>query len=123
MVHTNVMIFALLEMCVSFREYPNRKLGLISLFIFIMWYIIWVHIIKYKSDHWVYPVLGAFNLLERILFLTFMCIAGLCIYFVGEFLNKIIWAKQLRRLKRSKRHRESGVYVENEPTLNGSPIN
>lgn len=103
--HTNIMIFITLELFMSFRKYPARKHAVTCLFIFNLIYIAWVHVIKYMSDKWVYPVLEVFNLPQRIAFLTFMCVFGLSFYYIGEFLNNKIWASELKSSSKSKKHK------------------
>lgn len=92
--HTNVMVFIVLEMFASYRQYPARKPAVATLFVFNVAYIVWLHVIKYMSGKWVYPVLDVLNLPQRIGFLTFMCIFGMSFYFIGEFLNNKIWPSE-----------------------------
>lgn len=103
--HTNVAIFALLELFLSFRQYPNRKTGFTGLLIFNLGYVIWIHIIKYKSGRWVYPILDVLSLPQRIGFIIFIGIFGISFYFVGEFLNNKIWAKELKPNKSGKKQK------------------
>lgn len=99
--HTNVAVFIVLEMVISFRKYPLRKKAVTGLLIFNICYVIWILIIKYKSDKWVYPVLDVLNLPQRVGFITFMGIFGISFYFVGEYLNSKIWAFELKTTKAS----------------------
>lgn len=39
--HTNIMIFTLLEMITSFRVYPKRSKGFTGLFVFTAIYFVW----------------------------------------------------------------------------------
>lgn len=104
--HTNIMVFIVLEMFASFRKYPARKPALTTLFGFNIVYIIWVHVIKYMSGKWVYPVLDVFNLPQRIAFLAFMSVFSLGFYLIGEFLNSKIWASELKITKSgAKKHK------------------
>ena len=104
--HTNIVIFILLELFISFREYPNRKTGITGLLIFNILYVIWIHIIKYKSGRWVYPILDVLTLPQRIGFIVFIGVFGISFYFVGEYLNNKIWANELKPTKSSgKKHK------------------
>lgn len=104
--HTNVMVFIILEMFAAYRKYPARKQAVTALLVFNIAYIVWVHVIKYMSGKWVYPVLDVLNLPQRIGFLTFMCIFGMSFYFIGEFLNNKIWASELKHSKSgAKKHK------------------
>lgn len=94
--HTNVAIFILLELFLSFRQYPNRKSGFTGLLIFNICYVIWIHIIKAVSGRWVYPILEVLNLPQRIGFILFIGVFGISFYFIGELLNNKIWASELK---------------------------
>ncbi|XP_031629457.1 androgen-induced gene 1 protein-like isoform X1 [Contarinia nasturtii] len=99
--HTNIVFFILLELLVSFRQYPAGKSGFIGLLVFNIFYVIWIHIIKFKTDRWVYPVLEVLNLPQRIGFILFIGIFGISFYFVGEYVNKRVWANELKSNKSS----------------------
>lgn len=94
--HTNIVVFVVLEMILTFRQYPNRKTGFTGLLVFNVAYLIWIHIIKYKSGRWVYPILDVLSLPQRLVFMLVIGVFGISFYFVGEFLNNKIWAKQLK---------------------------
>lgn len=104
--HTNIVIFIVLELFLSFRQYPSRKTGFTGLLVFNVCYLIWIHIIKYMSGRWVYPILEVLTLPQRIIFMLVVGIFGISFYFVGEFLNNKIWAKELQTPKSStKKHK------------------
>lgn len=89
--HTNIMLFILIEMYTCYAKYPSRKLGLTVLLSFMATYLIWIHVIHAYSGLWVYPVLDVLNLPGRLMF--FVGLLGLCLmlYLFGEKLHKIIW--------------------------------
>lgn len=89
--HTNIMIFILLEMYTSYAKYPKRKLGAGILTVFMLIYLIWIHIIHAYSDMWVYPVLDVLNLPGRLVFFIGLLGLSLSLYVVGEKLSKSIW--------------------------------
>lgn len=101
--HTNIVVFICVEMCTSFRQYPTRKNGLTGLVIFMLAYLSWIHIIRYVSGIWVYPVLEVLDLPQRIVFFIVNLLFGLSFYFVGEFVNKHLWASELKSVKVSKK--------------------
>lgn len=104
--HTNIVIFVLLELFISFRQYPTRKNGFTGLLIFNILYVIWIHIIKYKSGRWVYPILEVLTLPQRIGFILFTGLFGISFYFIGEYLNNRVWANELKPSKLSaKKHK------------------
>lgn len=103
--HTNIVVFILVEMCTSFRQYPLRKKGLTGLVIFMAAYLLWIHVIRYVSGIWVYPVLEVLNLPQRIVFFIVNLLFGLSFYYLGEFANKHLWTSELRHIKQSKKHK------------------
>lgn len=103
--HTNIVIFILLELILTFRQYPSRKTGFTGLLIFNVCYVIWIHIIKYKSGKWVYPILDVLSLPQRIGFILFIGVFGISFYFVGEFLNNKIWANEIKTNKNGQKHK------------------
>lgn len=97
--HTNIAIFIVLEMCVSFRKYPSRKAGLTGLGIFMIAYLVWIHVIYHVSGIWVYPVLEVLALPQRLVFFAASLFFSVVLYRSGEFVNNIIWVKELKQLK------------------------
>lgn len=75
------------------HKYPCRKSGLGGLSVFMLAYLVWVHIIKYKTNIWVYPVLAVLNWPQRIGFYIFTMAVPVTFYFVGEFINNLLWNK------------------------------
>ncbi|XP_021920926.1 androgen-induced gene 1 protein-like isoform X2 [Zootermopsis nevadensis] len=103
--HTNIVIFTLLEMVSSFRTYPKRSTGLTGLLAFMVIYLIWVHVIFSKSGVWVYPVLDVLNWWQRIIFYLVSLSLQASLYIVGETLNKAKWGKVQKELEGSKRRK------------------
>lgn len=97
--HTNIVIFIVLEMFTSFRQYPSRRLCLTSLALFMAAYLAWLHVIKHYSGVWVYPILDVLPLPERCVFFAVNLVVGVSLYFVGEVLNNKIWSAELKQLK------------------------
>ncbi|XP_014096193.1 androgen-induced gene 1 protein isoform X2 [Bactrocera oleae] len=98
--HTNVVVFMILELFTSFRAYPKRSTGLAGLSAFIVSYLIWLHVVKYYSGFWVYPVLEVLLLPQRIVFFVAVITITLCLYLFGEFMNNIVWEKELKLAQR-----------------------
>lgn len=92
--HTNIMIFILLEMILTYHRYPCRKPALAGLVAFLIAYLVWVHVIYFKANAWVYPVLAVLNWPQRIGFYIFTAAVPILLYFFGEFLNNQIWSKK-----------------------------
>lgn len=102
--HTNILIFAFIELILSFRQYPRRLAGVAGLLVFLVAYMVWVHLIKYMTGKWVYTFLNWLNVPQRLAFMAIYCVCTVCVYFVGEFLNKIFWAKELKFANSNGKH-------------------
>jgi hypothetical protein len=92
--HTNIMIFIVLEMIFTYHKYPCRKSALAGLGTLMLAYLTWVHVIYFNAGAWVYPVLAVLNWPQRIGFYVFTCSVPFIFYFLGEFLNGQIWSKK-----------------------------
>ncbi|KAM7352163.1 androgen-induced gene 1 protein-like isoform 2-T2 [Cochliomyia hominivorax] len=93
--HTNVTIYMFMEMFMCFHIYPEFCLGLIIILSFMLFYILWLHFIKYFAGFWVYPFLNDKGIKE--LYTNFGSALGqvIIIYMLGEILNNSIWSHQL----------------------------
>ncbi|EFA08684.2 androgen-induced gene 1 protein isoform X1 [Tribolium castaneum] len=98
--HTNIMIFILIELFTSYRKYPARKVGLTILSLFMLVYLVWIHIIHAYSGMWVYPILEVLNLPLRIVFFIGLLGLSVSLYIVGEKLNGIVWSQKKHSLKK-----------------------
>lgn len=99
--HTNIMIFILIEFCTSFRRYPARKTGLTVLSTFMIVYLVWIHIIHAYTDMWVYPVLDVLNFPLRLVFFISLLGLSVSLYTLGERLNQKVWREELEREDKS----------------------
>ncbi|XP_058060976.1 androgen-induced gene 1 protein-like isoform X1 [Anopheles bellator] len=97
--HTNIVIFIILEICTSFRQYPSRRAGLTGLGIFMTAYLGWLHVIRHFGGIWVYPVLEVLNMPQRLVFFAVSLVFCVGLYLLGEFFNNLIWTKELKQLK------------------------
>lgn len=100
--HTNIMIFIIMELFTSFRSYPSRKAGLIGLSVFMASYLAWIHVIKFKANIWVYPVLDVLNLPQRIVFFLLCLVFSVGLYILGEFANEQVWVKEIKHAAKIK---------------------
>ncbi|KAL1494167.1 hypothetical protein ABEB36_009811 [Hypothenemus hampei] len=103
LMHTNIMIFTLLELLTSYRKYPSRKVGLSILLIFMLTYLGWIHYIHSYTNKWVYPILELLNLPARILFFVLNFVVAVLVYLLGEKINALWWEKRLGS-KKTKKH-------------------
>ncbi|XP_018327982.1 androgen-induced gene 1 protein-like isoform X2 [Agrilus planipennis] len=101
--HTNIMIFVLIEMATSYCRYPSRKFGLTVVTIFMACYLVWLHVIHAKTGLWVYPILDVLNLPLRIVFFASLLGLTIGLYIVGENLNAVLWAKEIKKIKVDKK--------------------
>lgn len=97
--HTNIMFFIVIELLSTFRAYPARRIGVLSLVAFSAAYMVWLHVVKHYSGNWVYPVLEVLNLPLRIVFFAVTLVLSQSLYFAGEALNRLVWHKELALLK------------------------
>lgn len=91
LVHTNILIFIVIEMFILPRSYPCRKAAMTGMTIIQAIYLAWVFCIKANTDKWVYGVLAVLSWPERIGFFAFSFSIPVVLYFVGEFVNKLRW--------------------------------
>lgn len=99
MVHTNIMIFMIAELLMLFREYTSHRKNLTGLLSFMACYLVWIHIIKYFSDDWVYPILEVLPMPIRIAFFAGSLALTIAVYFMGDFLNKTVWDEEINSSK------------------------
>lgn len=100
--HTNIMVFVIMELFTSFRSYPSRKAGLTGLSIFMATYLGWINVIKYKANIWVYPILEVLNLPQRIVFFLICLVFSVGLYVLGEFANEQVWVKEIKHAQKAK---------------------
>lgn len=99
--HTNIMVCILIDLVTSFRMYPRKKIGLSILCTFMLSYMVWIHIIYFKTESWVYPILNVINWPLRVIF--YLCCLGLVcsLYNIGETLNRTVWSKEVEQTVKS----------------------
>lgn len=97
--HTNILIFILMEMCICFRQYPTRRRGMTGLIAFMLSYLAWLHVVKYYSGAWVYPVLDVLNFPQRLAFFAASLCLTMALYTMGETFNKTLWKKELHLVR------------------------
>lgn len=99
--HTNIVVFILIELLTSFRMYPKRKVGLSILSSFMVCYLVWVHVIYFNTGIWVYPILNVLNWPIRVCFYIFCLILACVAYSLGETVNKAVWSTEVEKTVRS----------------------
>ena len=94
------MIFILLELFISFRSYPSRNKCLAGLISFALSYLVWLHVVKYYSGVWVYPVLEVLPFPMRVLFFIGAIFLIVVLYLLGEKLNEIVWSREIKSISK-----------------------
>ncbi|XP_060522234.1 androgen-induced gene 1 protein-like [Cylas formicarius] len=97
--HTNIMIFTLLELVTSYRTYPSRKVGLTLLLSFMASYLVWIHVLNAYTNHWVYPILDVLNFPARIVFFISNIVIVVVLYVMGEKINSLRWGSRKLKIK------------------------
>ncbi|XP_059059395.1 androgen-induced gene 1 protein-like [Achroia grisella] len=88
--HTFITVFLVIELLATKRNYPSRATGNTIMSLFIIAYVIWIHVIHHKTGTWPYPILDVLNPTLRLVFCGFSTILGLGIYVIGEKLNSVV---------------------------------
>ncbi|KPI98546.1 Androgen-induced gene 1 protein [Papilio xuthus] len=88
--HTTVAIFMFIELLITNRNYPSRKVGLSAMSTFIVLYISWYLTVYFMTGTWAYPLFDELNWPLRIVFLLFSYLVVVAIYIVAEKLNYIV---------------------------------
>lgn len=97
--HTNIMVFILIEMFCTYSSYPSRKRGISVLISFMASYLVWMHIVYYKTGVWVYPVMEVLALPFRLCFFIGLLGLATILYVSGEKLNGKIWGQPFKKVK------------------------
>ncbi|XP_063829533.1 androgen-induced gene 1 protein-like [Ostrinia nubilalis] len=99
--HSNIVLFAFIELVTSFRMYPSRKVGLSILTSFMICYLIWIHVIYFKTGSWVYPILTVLNWPVRVIFyiISLGIVCGM--YCIGDTCNRAVWSNEVEETVKS----------------------
>lgn len=89
------MIFIVIEMFIVPINYPSRKLAMVGMGIIQAIYLGWIFCIKANANKWVYNVLDVLEWPQRIGFFVLSCSIPILLYFVGEFLCKLVWGSTM----------------------------
>lgn len=91
LMHTMIMVSTVLELFIAPRQYPTRFQALSSLLVFMVIYLVWIHVIYAKTGVWVYPALHVLSLPLRVAFLGSLFLFVVMMYLAGEALNNLVW--------------------------------
>ncbi|XP_044738598.1 androgen-induced gene 1 protein-like isoform X2 [Chrysoperla carnea] len=107
LMHTNIMVFTVIEMITSERNYPKRSTGIKTLMAFLLTYCIWMNIIYQVTGYWVYPIMEVLSIPLQILFYLLVLGFGVSLYIVGEHFNSYVWLKDISSEQRSNKNKRS----------------
>ncbi|XP_076675291.1 androgen-induced gene 1 protein isoform X2 [Andrena cerasifolii] len=101
LMHTMIMVSTITETLIAPRTYPKRSKGLLGLVMFLLIYLVWVHIIYIKSGVWVYPVMEVLTLPLRILFFATLLAFSTTLYIIGESMDNLVWGNEYTKHQKS----------------------
>lgn len=85
--HTFIVPFILLELFLSTRNYPSRKLGISVALSYNYAYVLCIHVIYFWTGIWVYPFLNMFSWPMKIMYFGGSSVIGIAVYLLGEKLD------------------------------------
>ncbi|XP_017136853.1 androgen-induced gene 1 protein [Drosophila miranda] len=91
--HTIVVVYALVELCVTQHRYPARSKGLAGLGAFLVAYLAWIHYVWLRTGVWAYPFLGALAGPVRLVFFAAIVVLAFAYYLFGERMNSVLWPR------------------------------
>ncbi|KZC04567.1 Androgen-induced gene 1 protein [Dufourea novaeangliae] len=101
LMHTMIMVSTMIEIILAPRKYPSRSNGLFGLCILLSCYMIWMHIIYYKSGIWVYPIMAVLTVPLRIMFMASAVLLTVILYLLGQTLDNLIWGNEYTKHQKS----------------------
>lgn len=90
-VHTNVLVWMIVEHFFTRYQSQNTKLEVASLALWSLSYLTWVFVIKHFAGVWIYPFMNVLSVYEMIFFFTFAQILPFVCYFSGKLINQLVW--------------------------------
>ncbi|XP_065214899.1 androgen-induced gene 1 protein-like [Planococcus citri] len=95
-VHTVVIIYALLELLTSYHRCSQTIYKqCVALWIVTIAYMIWCHVVYYKTNLWVYPILNELSFPFRMLFFLGCLLLSTVFLIIGFHANNIIWKRRI----------------------------
>ncbi|ALC43699.1 CG6149 [Drosophila busckii] len=89
--HSFVVLYALLELCLTPHRYPRRREGFMCLGLSLAGYLLWLHVVHHHTHIWAYPFLHAFSTPLLYCFFAFIVGAAFGYYALGELLSAAAW--------------------------------
>ncbi|XP_031844584.1 androgen-induced gene 1 protein isoform X1 [Nomia melanderi] len=101
LMHTMIVVSILVETILAPRKYPKRLHGVLATTGVEILYTIWMHIIYYKSNAWVYPVMDVMSFPVRMVFIAALLTFGAIVYIAGEALDNFVWGNEHNKQQKS----------------------
>nr|XP_022325648.1 androgen-induced gene 1 protein-like isoform X3 [Crassostrea virginica] len=101
--HTTILPFLLIDKFLVYHQYPSRKIGFATLLSLALLYLSWILWVAFYANIWVYPILKVLNPHQKAVFIMAMLVFFMCLYLLGEFINKTFWGKERNHLQAQKK--------------------
>ena len=115
--HSEVIIFMLLDKWMSFHRYPRRLYGCLATLCLASLYTLWFVFQSWYANYWSYAFVKKLDVTPRV----FVYIGGTSVfipwYLLGEAITKLIWRKQISRITMnitSQRQSVDRVYTDDD---------
>ncbi|GBP46589.1 Androgen-induced gene 1 protein [Eumeta japonica] len=99
LMHTAVLFFIGIEMCVSPHDYPSRSVGTILVVSISFFYFLWKMYVYLDTKTWVYPLFDALNWPLRACYCFGTAALSVVLYCLGETLNSALWSSEMSKMK------------------------
>ncbi|KAI9205712.1 FAR-17a/AIG1-like protein [Polychytrium aggregatum] len=87
--HLLVTIVLLADFAFFAKSFRFSYLHIIQIFAFTAAYTVWIHICHHRNGFWAYPILGKFNLQQRIVACALAGCTLVVVYSLGTFLHRL----------------------------------
>ena len=91
--HTFIMVWAVLDLCYVHHVYPTNVLGQVLSACVSLSYMVWIHVVWWMSDFWVYPLLAGLGIGGRVMFCVGVMFFYQALYNVGKIANNFLYGK------------------------------
>lgn len=88
--HTNVALAPMVDMMISKHRYPNRYSGIAVLLAVLVNYLGVLILVKFKTNHWVYGILGKCDDIQRTFVIGGCGVIAIFFFLFGEMCNKTV---------------------------------
>ncbi|XP_061179625.1 androgen-induced gene 1 protein-like isoform X2 [Saccostrea echinata] len=100
--HTTILPFLLIDKFLVYHQYPSRRAGFITLLSLALTYLAWILWVAFYANIWVYPILKVLSPHQKAVFIMALLVFFIFLYLLGEFINKTLWDKERKHVKKVK---------------------